>query len=130
MEGLRVLVVEDNELNMEIAQFILENNHIQVECAWDGVEAVQKFETTEPGYYDAIYMDIMMPNLNGWDATRKIRSMKRPDALSVPIIAMSANAFVEDIINSRISGMNEHLTKPLDEEKLIHALKECIGKSR
>ena len=130
VEGLRVLVVEDNELNMEIAQFILENNHIQVECAWDGVEAVQKFETTEPGYYDAIYMDIMMPNLNGWDATRKIRSMKRPDALSVPIIAMSANAFVEDIINSRISGMNEHLTKPLDEEKLIHALKECIGKSR
>lgn len=130
VEGLRVLVVEDNELNMEIAQFILENNHIQVECAWDGVEAVQKFETTEPGYYDAIYMDIMMPNLNGWDATRSIRSMKRPDAESVPIIAMSANAFVEDIINSRISGMNEHLTKPLDEEKLIHALKECIGKAR
>lgn len=130
VEGLRVLVVEDNELNMEIAQFILENNHIQVECAWDGIEAVQRFEASEPGYYDAIYMDIMMPNLNGWDATRSIRSMKRPDAESVPIIAMSANAFVEDIINSRISGMNEHLTKPLDEEKLIHTLKECIGKSK
>ncbi len=130
VEGLRVLVVEDNELNMEIAQFILENNHIQVECAWDGIEAVEKFENSQTGYYDAIYMDIMMPNLNGWDATRKIRSMKRPDSESVPIIAMSANAFVEDIINSRISGMNEHLTKPLDEAKLIHALKECIGKRK
>lgn len=130
IEGLRVLVVEDNELNMEIAQFILENNHIQVECAWNGEEAVSKFEASAPGYYDAIYMDIMMPKLNGWDATRKIRSMKRPDAQSVPVIAMSANAFVEDIINSRISGMNEHLTKPLDESKLINALKECIGKAK
>lgn len=130
VEGMRVLVVEDNELNMEIARFMLEDNGIQVECAMDGLEAVQRFAESAPGYYDAIYMDIMMPNLNGWDATRKIRSMKRPDAHKIPIIAMSANAFAEDIINSRISGMNQHLTKPLDEGKLLKALREGIKTAR
>lgn len=83
LEGLCALVVEDNELNMEIAQFMLEKNGIYVECATDGLEAVERFEKSEPGYYDTIFMDIMMPNLNGWDATRKIRSMKRPDAGSI-----------------------------------------------
>ena len=129
VEGLRALIAEDNELNMELAKFMLENNGIQVECAKDGAEAVKRFEESEPGYYDAIYMDIMMPNLNGWDATRKIRSMKRPDSAEIPIIAMSANTFAEDIINSRISGMNRHLTKPLDEAKLLNALKECLGRT-
>ena len=100
-----------------------------VECASDGAEAVKRFEESAPGYYDAIYMDIMMPNLNGWDATRKIRSMKRPDSATIPIIAMSANAFAEDIINSCISGMNRHLTKPLDQAKLVNALKECLGRT-
>lgn len=128
IQGLRALVVEDNELNMEIAKFMLEENGVSVECAMDGVEAVERFETSEPGYYDAIFMDIMMPNQNGWDATRSIRSMKRLDAGNIPIIAMSANAFAEDIINSRISGMNVHLTKPLEESKLLGALRECIGK--
>ncbi len=89
-------------------------------------EAVARFEESEPGHYDVILMDIMMPNLNGWDATRKIRSMKRPDASNVPIIAMSANTFAEDIINSRISGMNRHLPKPMDEKKLLETVKECI----
>ena len=114
-EGMRALIAEDNELNMEIAKFMLENNGIRVECAADGEEAVKKFEKAQPGYYDVIFMDIMMPNMNGWDAARKIRSMKRTDAGTIPIIAMSANAFSEDIINSRISGMNQHLTKPLEE---------------
>ena len=127
VEGLCALVVEDNDLNMEIAKFMLEKNGIYVECAPDGKSAVKCFEDSEPGYYDAIFMDIMMPNLNGWDATRQIRSLKRKDAGRVPIIAMSANAFAEDIINSRISGMNEHLTKPLSEKKMIDALKQCIG---
>lgn len=128
VEGLRALVVEDNELNMEIATFMLEENGIQVECAADGVEAVKRFEESTPGYYDVIFMDIMMPNMNGWDATRCIRSMKREDAEAIPIIAMSANAFVEDMINSRISGMNQHLTKPLNEALLLNILKECIAK--
>ena len=82
------------------------------------------------GYYDVVLMDIMMPELNGWDATREIRSMKRADADSIPIIAMSANAFAEDIINSRFSGMNTHLSKPLEEKKLLKVLRESVGKRR
>ena len=78
---------------------------------------------------DVIFMDIMMPYMNGWDATRKIRTLQRPDADKIPIIAMSANAFAEDIINSHISGMNWHLTKPIDADKLMTALKECIRKN-
>ena len=127
-EGMRALIAEDNELNMEIAKFMLENNGIRVECAADGEEAVKKFEKAQPGYYDVIFMDIMMPNMNGWDAARKIRSMKRTDAGTIPIIAMSANAFSEDIINSRISGMNQHLTKPLEEAKILAELKECLSR--
>lgn len=129
LEGLHALIAEDNELNLEIAKFMLEEKGICVECAADGKEAVAKFEESEPGYYDVIFMDIMMPYMNGWDATRKIRTLQRPDADKIPIIAMSANAFAEDIINSHISGMNWHLTKPIDADKLMTALKECIRKS-
>ena len=128
LEGKYVLVAEDNELNMEIVKFMLENNGVHVECAADGLEAARKFAESAPGYYDAIFMDIMMPNMNGWDAARKIRSMKRSDAGTIPIIAMSANALAEDIINSRISGMNQHLTKPLEEKKLVAAFKESQRK--
>lgn len=129
LKGLRALVVEDNELNMEIAKFMLENNGICVECAFNGLEAVKKFEKAAPGHYDVIFMDIMMPEMNGWDAARKIRSMRRRDAGTIPIIAMSANAFAEDIINSRISGMDRHLTKPLEEKKLLAAFRECMGRN-
>ena len=127
LKGMRFLCAEDNELNMEIVKFMLEDHGIIVDCAEDGLEAVKKFEENEPGYYDVIYMDIMMPNMNGWDATRKIRSMQRPDAGTIPIIAMSANAFAEDIINSRISGMNRHIAKPLDAESVLNVFKECIN---
>ena len=127
LEGKRALVAEDNELNMEIVKFMLEDHGIVVDCVADGLEAVKKFEENEPGYYDVIYMDIMMPNMNGWDATRKIRSMQRSDAGTIPIIAMSANAFAEDIINSRISGMNCHIAKPLDVESVLNVFKECIN---
>lgn len=129
LEGLHALIAEDNELNLEIAKLMLEETGIGVECAADGKEAVAKFEESEPGYYDVIFMDIMMPYMNGWDATRKIRTLQRPDADKIPIIAMSANAFAEDIINSHISGMNWHLTKPIDADKLMTALKECIRKN-
>ena len=129
VEGLHALIAEDNELNLEIAKFMLEEKGICVECAADGKEAFEKFKESEPGYYDVIFMDIMMPYMNGWDATRKIRTLQRPDADKIPIIAMSANAFAEDIINSHISGMNWHLTKPVDADKLMTALKECIRKS-
>lgn len=129
LEGLHALIAEDNELNLEIAKFMLDEKGICVECAADGKEAFEKFKESEPGYYDVIFMDIMMPYMNGWDATRKIRTLQRPDADKIPIIAMSANAFAEDIINSHISGMNWHLTKPVDADKLMTALKECIRKS-
>ena len=128
LEGRRALVAEDNEINMEIVKMMLEDQRIYVECVNDGLEVIKKFEKSKIGYYDVILLDIMMPNLNGWDTTRKIRSMKRTDASTIPIIAMSANAFAEDIINSYISGMNEHLTKPLNEEKLLEVLKKSIKK--
>ena len=125
LEGLCVLVAEDNDLNMEIVEYMLERNGIHVVCAKDGQEVIDLFEKSEVNEFDFILMDIMMPKLNGLDATRKIRSLKRQDAKTVPIIAMSANAFVEDIMNSKIAGMNMHLAKPLDETKLIEALKQC-----
>ena len=125
LEGLCVLVAEDNDLNMEIVEYMLERNGIQVVCARDGQEVIDLFEKSEENKFNFILMDIMMPKLNGLDATRKIRALKRLDAKTIPIIAMSANAFVEDIMNSKIAGMNMHLAKPLDETKLIEALKQC-----
>ena len=127
VEGMRALVVEDNELNMEIARCILEDSGMEVTCAVDGQEAVEIFEKSAPDYFGVIYMDIMMPRMNGLDAARTIREMKRRDARRVPIIAMSANSFAEDIINSRLAGMNVHLAKPLDAEKMIIALKQCMA---
>ena len=124
--GLRVLVAEDNELNMEIARYVLEDNGMLVEEAFDGTEAVAKFEQSAPGYYDIILMDILMPHLNGWDASRRIRTMEREDAQQIPIIAMSANAFSEDIMNSRIAGMDMHLAKPVERDKLIQSIKRCL----
>lgn len=125
LEGLCVLVAEDNDLNMEIVEYMLERNGIQVVCAKDGQEVIDLFEKSEVNEFDFILMDIMMPKLNGLDATRKIRALKRLDAKTIPIIAMSANAFVEDVMNSKLAGMNMHLAKPLDETKLIEALKQC-----
>lgn len=127
--GIRALVVEDNELNREIATFMLENHGLEVTPAVDGQEAVEIFEKSAPGYFGAIYMDIMMPRMNGLDATRAIRAMKRRDARVIPIIAMSANAFADDIINGRLAGMNRHLAKPVDEESMIHALRECMSEN-
>ena len=127
--GIRALVVEDNELNREIATFMLENHGLEVTPAVDGQEAVEIFEKSAPGYFGAIYMDIMMPRMNGLDATRAIRAMKRHDARVIPIIAMSANAFADDIINGRLAGMNRHLAKPVDEAGMIRALRECMSEN-
>ena len=130
LEGRRALLVEDNELNMEIAKFMLESSGILTDEASDGEEAVAKFAASAPGDYDMIFMDIMMPKMNGWDAARTIRAMQREDAESVLIFAMSANAFAEDIVNSRIAGMNEHLTKPLDEKKLLEVIRKYLRNQR
>ena len=127
--GIRALVVEDNELNRELATFMLENQGLEVTSAVDGQEAVEIFEHSVQGYFGVIYMDIMMPRMNGLDATRAIRAMKRRDARTIPIIAMSANAFADDIINGRLAGMNRHLAKPVDEEGMICALRECMSEN-
>ena len=129
VEGIRALVVEDNELNRDIATFMLENHGIEVTPAVDGQEAVEIFANSAPSYFGAIYMDIMMPRMNGLDATRAIRAMKRRDAHVIPIIAMSANAFADDIINGRLAGMNRHLAKPVDEDRMIRALRECMSEN-
>ncbi len=127
LSGLRVLVAEDNALNMEIAKFILEDNGMQVECAMDGKEAVSMFAASASGYYDVIFMDIMMPNMNGWEAARMIRRLDREDAARIPIIAMSANTFAEDVVSSRMAGINLHIAKPMDKDAMLRAIRRGLA---
>ena len=122
VEGIQVLLVEDNELNMEIAEFLLKEEKMIVTKAWNGREAVEIFENSEPGYFDVILMDIMMPVMDGLTATKTIRALDRPDARTIPIIAMTANAFEEDRKRSAEAGMNDHLTKPLQPRLLMDTL--------
>ena len=126
LEGKRALLVEDNELNMEIAQFILENENMKVSCAWNGKEAVDIFAGSKPGEYDLILMDIMMPVMDGLEATRQIRAMDRLDAKLIPIAAMSANAFQDDVERSKKAGMNKHISKPLTGESVIREIKSML----
>ena len=126
LKGKRILVAEDNELNREIIQTILEDYGILVEVAEDGQIALDMMKASAPGYYDMILMDIMMPNMNGLEATRQIRKLSRPDSRTIPIVAMTANAFAEEQRQSVASGMNAHLSKPLSMEKLQETLKEFL----
>ena len=128
LKGKKALLAEDNNLNMEIARFQLEQEEIEVFTASNGKEAVEMFEASQPGFYDIILMDIMMPVMDGLEATRRIRSMNRRDAMTIPIVAMSANAFQEDVEKSLAAGLNEYLTKPLDEKKLTETMKKYLGK--
>ncbi len=125
--GYRVLLVEDNELNQEIAMELLEMTGVQVETAGDGLQAAEKFEASPPGYYDLIFMDIQMPVMDGYQATRRIRQLAREDAKTVWIVAMTANAFVEDMRLSQEAGMNEHLSKPVDIDRLNEILRGRLG---
>ena len=128
IKGLHVLLAEDNELNMEIAEFVLQNEGAEVTKAWNGQETVELFRKSESGEFDVILMDIMMPVLNGYEAARRIRSLDREDAKKIPIIAMTANAFTEDRIRAKEAGMDEHVAKPVDAElliKVIHKLVKC-----
>lgn len=122
VDGMRILLVEDNELNMEIAKCLLEESGLVVSCASNGQEAVDLFEEKAVGSFDAILMDIMMPVLDGYQATKKIRLSEKEDAKTIPIIAMTANAFAEDERKARQVGMNAHLSKPIDLDKLLHTL--------
>ena len=125
IKGLHILLAEDNELNMEIAEFVLQNEGAEVSKAWNGEETVELFRKSESGEFDAILMDIMMPVMNGYEATKMIRSLGREDAKVIPIIAMTANAFTEDRLRAKEAGMNEHIAKPFDVKllvKIIHKL--------
>ena len=122
IQGTRVLLCEDNELNTEIAVYLLENAGAVVDCVKNGKEAVEKYRDSEPGSYDVILMDIKMPVMDGLEATRKIRAIERPDAAAVPIFAMTANAYEEDKKASREAGINEHLSKPIEAEVLCRTI--------
>ena len=126
IKGLHILLTEDNELNMEIAEFMLQNEGADVEKAWNGQEAVELFKKSEPGEFDVILMDIMMPVMNGYEAAKMIRSLEREDAKKVPIIAMTANAFTEDRIRAKEAGMDEHVAKPVDVELLIKVIHRLV----
>ena len=126
MNGLHILLAEDNELNMEIAEFMLQNEGADVTKAWNGQEAVELFKKSERGEFDVILMDIMMPVINGYEATKRIRSLDREDAQAIPIIAMTANAFTEDRIRAKEAGMDEHIAKPIDTKKLVKIIHELL----
>lgn len=127
IEGLRALLVEDNDLNMEIARFMLEHEGVIVDEAENGQVAVAKFLSSRPGTYDVVLMDIMMPEMDGLEATRCIRALERADANSVKIYAMTANAFADDVARCREAGMDDHLAKPLDSKALVAALRRVCG---
>ena len=122
ISGKRILVVEDNELNMEIAEYILKEAGASVEKAENGKVALEQYQISEEGYYDAILMDLMMPVMDGYEAARQIRSSDRADAKTIPIVAMSANAYMEDVKKCLAAGMNEHVSKPVFKDTLLSAL--------
>ena len=126
IKGLYILLAEDNELNMEIAEFMLQNEGAVVTKAWNGQEAVELFEKSRPGEFDVILMDIMMPVMNGYEAAKMIRSLDREDAKEVPIIAMTANAFTEDRIRAKEAGMDDHIAKPVDAKLLVKVIHELL----
>lgn len=130
LEGRKILLAEDNDFNMEIATEILSMHGVQVTQAWNGAEAVLLFRESLPFSFDAILMDMQMPEMDGCEAARNIRAMNRPDAQVIPIIAVTANAFAEDIAMTTEAGMNAHISKPIDFEVLCRTLEEWIGKER
>lgn len=128
IEGYKILLVEDNELNMEIAKFMLEEEKASVIEAWNGQEAVDIFSASKQKEFDAILMDIMMPIMDGYEATKIIRNLDRVDAKKIPIIAMTANAFAEDKQKAIITGMNDHISKPIDSKKLVQMISKYVAK--
>lgn len=125
--GKRILLVEDNELNREIAYEFLSSTGSAVECAEDGKVAVDKMTASPEGYYDLIFMDMQMPVMDGCEAALTIRQLKRKDAGTIPIIAMTANAFADDVLKTREAGMNEHIAKPVDLNTLSRVLDQWLN---
>jgi len=129
LAGRRVLIAEDMEINAEILMDILEMEEIEADHAENGRIAVDMFSASEPGAYSAVLMDIRMPEMDGLEAAEAIRALDRPDAKTIPIIALTANAFDEDVQRSLQAGMNAHLTKPVEPEVLYRTLDELIGRT-
>ena len=127
LRGVRVLLVEDNHLNMDVAEFLLTTQGAKVSKAWNGKEAVEAFSASPAGYFHLILMDIMMPVMDGLEASRAIRSLAREDARTVPIAAMSANTFSDDVRRSLDAGMNAHIPKPVDEATLLTVARQLLG---
>ncbi len=125
--GKTLLLAEDNDLNMEIAQTLLENMGFVVHGVKNGQEAVDAFEDSEPGTYHAILMDLQMPVMDGYTAARRIRTGSHPQAGTIPIIALTANAFAEDITKTLAAGMNDHVSKPIDCVRLLDVLRQQTG---
>ena len=130
IQGLHVLLTEDNELNMEIAEFVLQNEGAVVTKAWNGQKAVDIFRKSRPGEFDVILMDIMMPVMNGYEAAKMIRSLDREDAKVIPIIAMTANVFTEDKMRAKEAGMDEHIAKPVDGKLLVKVINELVKRNQ
>ena len=130
IQGLHILLTEDNELNMEIAEFVLQNEGAVVTKAWNGQKAVDIFRKNRPGEFDVILMDIMMPVMNGYEAAKLIRSLDREDAKVIPIIAMTANAFTEDKMRAKEAGMDEHIAKPVDGKLLVKVINELVKRNQ
>ena len=128
IKGVRILLVEDNELNMEISEFIVAEKGAVVTKAWNGKEAVETFANAPEGAFDVILMDVMMPVMDGCKAAKEIRALPRKDAKTIPIIAMTANAFTDDKIRTREAGMNEHLSKPLAPDLVVKTIAKFLGK--
>ena len=129
IRGLHILLAEDNELNMEISEFVLRNEGADVTKAWNGQEAVERFRKSRVGEFNVILMDIMMPVMNGYEAAKMIRSLDRKDAKVVPIIAMTANAFTEDRLKAKEAGMDEHIAKPVDVKLLVKVISRLVENS-
>ena len=128
IDGMCVLLVEDNELNCEIVEFMLKEAGAEVVTANDGRAAVDAFVASDPGMFDCVLMDLMMPVMSGYEAARVIRDLDRPDARHVPIIALSANAFEEDVVMAKDAGMNEHLAKPVDIKKMFRTISRLCNR--
>ena len=127
IDGIHILLVDDNELNLEVAKELLESEGARVTTAWNGKEALDMFEKEDEGTFNLIIMDIMMPIMDGLEATRRIRQLHKQDAHHIPIIAMTANAFREDIQKSLDAGMNEHISKPVDIETMKMVIGKCLS---
>ena len=128
LKDKRIMLVEDIEVNRMILTQLLEDSHLKIDEAFDGAEAVKMFSESDDNYYDLIFMDIQMPNMNGYEATKAIRQLDRKDAKSIPILAMTANAYREDVENAFAAGMNGHLAKPIDISEVIIALNKWLIK--